>query len=637
MMKPWVLDFRRPLVTVCHFILFGLSIALAFLLRFEFSVPDAVAPILRTALWISAGLKSCVILAFGLDRGWWRFVSIADAGKVLGANCAASAAFVLVTYAVFGKAFPRSVYVIDFLLSFLLTAGLRFAVRLYNESFVHDLSKGNRKGILIYGAGAAGATLAREIKNDRSLGYHVLGFLDDDPNKVGLSIIGIPVLTTGKEVSAVVERFKRKSPPVEEIVIAMPSATNREMREAIAHCRASGIPCKTVPGIGELLSGRILAEQIRKPSLNDLLGREPVRLETERIRSVIEGGTVMVTGGAGSIGSELCRQIAIFQPSRLILFDQAESDLYRIDRELREHWPALDVRPEIGDICDDRRVEGVIRRHSVDTIFHAAAYKHVPMMELNVHEAVKNNILGTWNIVRTAARHSVSRLVLISTDKAVNPTSVMGLTKRVSELIVSAVAAASEKKRVLNYSAVRFGNVLGSNGSVIPLFEAQIAAGGPVTVTHPEVRRYFMTIREAAQLVLQASAMSRGAEIFLLDMGEPIRIADLARNMIRLSGLEPDEDIEIRYIGLRSGEKLWEELTMEGENILPTAHTKINVFDSVQVGIETIQQWLRELEKIISTNDDSRLFNHLQRLVPEYRPATFLTPPARARAQEVGL
>lgn len=617
-MSQWILYFRRCFVVACHTALFATSLSLAFLLRLEFTLSDSMAALLQQSLWACVAVKVGVCLLFGLDHGWWRYVGLPDLRRVFFANCVASLVFAGYAVIVFGRSYPRSVYIIDFLLSFLFTAGARFAVRLYNESFLHDFAKSKSKGVLIYGAGTTGAALVREIKSDRSLGYHVLGLIDDDPKKWGRSMMEVPVLGPGSEVSKFVERFKRQKPNVEEVIMAMPSATSKQMREAVAVCRASGVSCKMVPGMGELLRGQILATQIRKPSLADLLGREPVKLEPNRIRETIERRSVMVTGGAGSIGSELCRQIANFDPRVLVIFDQAESDLYRIELELRDRHPSLNIQAEIGDIREMDRLSEVMRRHGVESIYHAAAYKHVPLMEHNIQEAVKNNVIGTWNVVRAAAARSVSRFVLISSDKAVNPSSIMGVTKRISELIISAVAT-STNGWPHKYVAVRFGNVLGSNGSVIPLFERQIAAGGPVTVTHPEVRRYFMTIREAVQLVLQASTMGKCAEIFLLDMGEPLKIVDVARNMIRLSGLEPDEDIEIKYIGLRPGEKLFEELITDGENIVPTIHEKIKVFESPSVSLESIKRWLREVEELLATGDDTALLVHLQVLVPEYQ------------------
>jgi len=398
----------------------------------------------------------------------------------------------------------------------------------------------------------------------------------------------------------------------------MPSATGRQMREAVAHCRAADVSCKTLPGLGKLLTDQVLTAQIRNVSLEDLLGREQVRMEEQRIQLRIAGRSVLVTGAAGSIGSELCRQIARFKPGRLIALDQAESELFRIDLELREKFPELSLTAEVGDIRDARRIDEIIRQHEVDSVFHAAAYKHVPMMEAHALEAVRNNVLGTWNVVEAAARNRVQNFLMISSDKAVNPTSIMGATKRVAELIVSAAAEGAGRKTT--FVSVRFGNVLGSNGSVVPLFQQQIARGGPVTVTHPNIRRYFMSVQEAVQLVLQASTMGHGSEIFVLDMGEPIRIVDLAQNMIRLAGLTPHEDIEIRMVGLRPGEKLYEELTSQGENIVPTYHEKIKIFKGPNVRAEEIENWIRGLDVLLRRRNPLTVVEHLKQLVPEYRP-----------------
>lgn len=612
-----LLNLRKLLVGFCLCLITTASLTLAFLLRFDFHLPKGTDELLMDSVLIALGVKVTVFLLSQLDRGWWRFVSIADLIRVFVANLVASALFTAVTAAVLGSAYPRSVYFIDFLLCFVSTAAARFAVRLYNESVMRELSKAGSKGLLIYGAGVGGAALARDIRANPSMGYQLLGFLDDDPEKVKTMLLGVPVLGPGRAAARFVERFRNRVPRVDEIIIAMPSATGLQMREALANCRAAGVPCKTVPGLSELLSGTVSARQVRDVSLQDLLGREPVRLEEKRIQEAIAGRAVLVTGGAGSIGSELCRQLAAYGPRVLVIFDQAESDLYRIDLELRVKFPDLNIIAEIGDIADLERVEDTVRANRIESIFHAAAYKHVPMMEAHLFEAVRNNVMGTWNVIQSARRCHVSSFLLISSDKAVNPTSIMGVTKRVGELMVAAMPVdASSAHR---YMAVRFGNVLGSNGSVVPLFQSQIAAGGPVTVTHPEVRRYFMSIREAVQLVLQASTMGKGSEIFLLEMGEPVRIADMARNMIRLSGLVPDEDIEIRYVGLRPGEKLFEELITERENILPTYHEKIKIFRGSLVSQRMMEVWIRETEKLLVRRSRQEMLAHLKTLVPEYQ------------------
>jgi len=450
-----------------------------------------------------------------------------------------------------------------------------------------------------------------------SLGLQAAGFIDDNPLLRSASIMNVRVLGTGRDIARIVERYRNRGANIDEVIIAMPSASGLQMREAHASCRAAGITCRTIPGFKDLLTGKYLSAQIRSISIEDLLGREQIRLEESRIQESIAAKSIMVTGAAGSIGSELCRQAASFIPGKLVLFDQAESELFKMDQELRQKYPGIDIVPVVGDIRDYRTVDDVVRTHAIDCIYHAAAYKHVPMMEAHVVEAVRNNIVGTWNIVRVAQRHRVSNFLMISSDKAVNPTSVMGVTKRIAELIVSAASNGEDNRT--KFVSVRFGNVLGSNGSVVPTFQSQIAAGGPVTVTHPDMRRYFMSIREAVLLVLQASTMGKGSEIFVLDMGEPIRVLDLAYNMIQLAGLTPDEDIEVRITGLRPGEKLFEEIALDGENMMPTYHEKIRIFSGTVVESDFLSTWMDQLQLLISRRDTDRILGHIEALVPEYR------------------
>src|SRR5579872_318688 len=527
---------RRLWIMLCHSVLIVISLALGFLLRFDFSIPALEVHRLWIGLALVVPIKMLVFSGAGLNRGWWRLVGMPDLARVLLGNLIGSVGFAAASWLVQGGSFPRSVYFIDFIICFLGTGGIRFAVRFYSEVVVvGKFTQPVSKNILIYGAGMAGMTLLRELRANPALGK-VVGFLDDNPQKKRLVLLGTRVLGNGRDITRIVSRLKKRGQEIEEIILAIPSASGRQIRDAVANARAAGLKCKILPTIGEMLTGKVLSAQIRDLCLEDLLGREPVQLETDKIRSHVAGKVVMVTGGAGSIGSELCRQLARFDPKSLIIFDQAESELYRIDLELRSSYPSLDIIPAIGDIQDPERVDAVIRTHQVDSMFHAAAYKHVPMMESHLLEAVKNNVLGTWNVIEAAARHHVDSFLMISSDKAVNPTTIMGLTKRAAEIIVSAMPVSQANTK---FVSVRFGNVLGSNGSVVPRFKEQIAAGGPVTVTHPDMRRYFMTIPEATQLVLQASTMgSGGSEIFVLEMGEPVRIVDLARNMIRLSGFE---------------------------------------------------------------------------------------------------
>jgi FlaA1/EpsC-like NDP-sugar epimerase len=602
----------------CHLAVVALSVTAAFLLRFDLSLPADVIPILKEALLIAILVKLPVFDWSGFYRSLRRFVSIPDLYLVFLGNLAGSVFFAALSMFWIGPAMPRSVLIIDAILCFVATALVRFSVRIRNATF-REHSTVERTGILIYGAGSAGAELVREIHANRFSRYQVKGFLDDDPLKQGARIMGIPVLGSGREAVSVVRHLNRRKPTVGEIVIAMPSATGAQMRESLANCRAARIPCKTVPGIDELLSGRVLYTQVRNPAVQDLLGRQQVRLDEAQVQASIAGRSVMVTGAAGSIGSEICRQVARFHPARLIAFDQAESDLFRIENELRDKYPDLELVPALGNIREADRLSEVMLRHGVESIFHAAAYKHVPMMESHVLEAVRNNVLGTWNLVRAARAHNARSLLMISSDKAVNPICVMGATKRVCERIVSASYPGNAQTRCVS---VRFGNVLGSNGSVVPMFQEQIAAGGPIKVTHPEARRFFMTISEAVSLVVQASTRSQGSEIFVLDMGEPIRIVDLAENMIRLAGKVPYEEIDIQFTGLRPGEKLIEEIRAQSEGLIATSSEKMHVIREQPLVWDRVDGWIGELKRLIAARREPEIIAHLQQLVPEYSPAT---------------
>lgn len=610
---------RRLMLAGLHGLLIVFAMVLAFLLRFEYSLPREAAPVLSMAVWLAVVVKLPVFVLRRHDRGGWQYAGLVDLRRLLGTNVLASAALAGVAVWGLGAGFPRSILGIDFLLCFLATAGLRFSVRLYREGLAREWqARGPAKGVLIYGAGQAGLAIAKEIRSNPSLGYQVVGLLDDSPAKQGATLAGATVLGTGREAALVVDLARRSHRPVAEILIAMPSAGAEQMREAVANCRAAGVAVQTMPGVGELLTGRVLMSRVREVAVVDLLGREPVELDEAMIREQLAGRCVLVTGAGGSIGSEICRQVAGYGPRRLVLLDQAESDLFRIHLELLERLPGERLAPAVADICDAQRLDELVREHGVEVMVHAAAYKHVPMMECHLFEAVRNNVIGTYNLVEAAARHGVARFLMISTDKAVNPTNIMGLTKRAAELLVT--ARATQEGRT-EYVAVRFGNVLGSNGSVIPLFRKQIAAGGPITVTHPEMQRYFMTIPEAVQLVLQASAMGKGGEIFVLDMGAPVKIVDLARNMARLSGKTPGVDIEIRYTGLRPGEKLYEELTAEGEDFQPTHHNKIKIYRGQRLARGRLRDWMEQVRGSIARRDEAQLLGLLKDLVPEYQPS----------------
>jgi FlaA1/EpsC-like NDP-sugar epimerase len=600
----------------CHVTAVALSLTAAFLLRFDLTLPAATVPILKEALLIAILVKLPVFDLLGFYRGLRRFVGIPDLYQVFLSNVAGSALFIAVSIFWIGPSMPRSVLLIDAVLCFIATALVRFSARISQEAF-SDRSASDRTGILIYGAGAMGAELVREIRSKRCTRYEVRGFLDDDPAKRYARILGIPVLGSGRQAASIVQHLNRRKLVVGEIIIALPSATGPQMREALGNCRAARIPCKTVPGIDELLSGRILCAQVRNPSVQDLLGRQQVRLDDAHVQKSVAGRSILVTGAAGSIGSELCRQVARLHPACLVAFDQAESDLFRLENEIREKYPQLELVAAVGNIREMDRISEVLLHYQVESVFHAAAYKHVPMMESHIVEAVHNNILGTWNLVRAARAQNVQRLLMISSDKAVNPICVMGATKRVCERIVSARCPVAATTRCVS---VRFGNVLGSNGSVVPIFQAQIDAGGPVRVTHPEARRYFMTIAEAVSLVLQASTKSEGSEVFVLDMGEPVRIVDLAENMIRLAGKVPYEDIDIEFTGLRPGEKLIEELRGNSERLMIMATGKMQVIRERPIPWDTIEQWVVELKRLIAGRRELEIVAHIQALVPEFKP-----------------
>jgi FlaA1/EpsC-like NDP-sugar epimerase len=509
---------------------------------------------------------------------------------------------------------PRSVYILDWLLCCLLTLGARLTVRVVYASRRANGAEGVQTRTLIYGAGTAGQALLWELRQNQSLMCEVVGFIDDDPLKAYLILQGKPVLGTGEALVAAV-----RTHAVKRVLIAVPSATGPQMVRILKLALDAGAEYKMVPGLGDLIQGTDLGKQIRDVAVEDILGRRPVHLDQSSIRERIEGKVVLVTGAAGSIGSELCRQIARFRPLALIGFDEAETPLFHLGREMSRNFPDLVFHSEIGNITRPDTLQRVMLHHQPTILYHAAAYKHVPMMERHVFAAVENNILGTWQVARAAAKYGVEDFVMISTDKAVRPTSMMGATKRVAELVIGAF----QKEYGTKFVAVRFGNVLGSNGSVVPIFKDQIAAGGPVTVTHPEMRRYFMTIPEAAQLVLQAFSIGTGGEVFVLDMGEPVKIVDLARNLILLSGLQPDRDIKIQFTGVRPGEKLFEELNLQHECLVPTSHSKIRSY----VGHHTldamqIKEVMHRLQQIIEEQDVTSLLLLLKELIPDYNPGS---------------
>jgi FlaA1/EpsC-like NDP-sugar epimerase len=606
---------RRILIWATQAGIFAASAVAAFLLRFDFSVPAFYFRYIPYALAIWLPVKFVVFYAAKLDRGFWRYLSAIDLIRISVANViASSVGFFLIRWLA-PPGFPRSLYVLDLMVCFFGTCGLRLLARTTSRfSSQYRNGKASLKRALIYGAGDAGNTLLREIRNNSRLAYRVCGFIDDDSTKVGLRFAGVPVLGTGDTITAIVARHR-----ITIILIAIPSATGAEMTRILELCQVAGAEFKTVPGLGEVIEERGLAGQIREVAVEDLLGRTPVHLEEGSIRSTLEGKVVLVTGAAGSIGFELCRQIARFHPAGIVGLENAESALFEIDREMRQSFPHVSFHPEIGSIQNRDRLNEIFGHYKPSVVYHAAAYKHVPLMETHAFEAIENNVFGSYNVAVAAAEHGVEDFLLISSDKAVRPTNVMGATKRVAELILMGLQNGGTK-----YVAVRFGNVLGSNGSVIPIFKKQIAAGGPVTVTHADMRRFFMTIPEACQLVLQSLAIGKGGQICVLDMGQPVKIVDLARHLILLSGLRPEEDIKIEFTGMRPGEKLSEELTTMLEDTVPSKHDKIRIFVGNGVPEHDIRTSLETLREICEARDIGRLVVALKELVPDYNPSVHL-------------
>lgn len=606
--------FRWLFVTGAELAAFAVAGVAAFLLRFDFFIPAGASRQLRLALAVWIVAKLLVFGALRVDRTSWRYVGVYDLRRLAVANMAGSALGYIGIRLLSPPGFPRSLFLLDLVVCLSLTVGMRVAVRISVELWRQGHRSSERRRALVYGAGAAGIALVREIHANLSLPYTVVGYVDDNPQKHGLTIGGVQVFSDGAHLKRVAERHG-----VEVVLIAIPSASGAEMVTILERCRTAEVEFKTVPGLGELLDGSGLAHQIRDVAVEDLLGRSTVQLEQERIRTKLEGRTVLVTGAAGSIGSELCRQIARFRPAELVAFDAAETPLFLVEQEMARTFPDVQFLAEIGNVRDSGRLTEVFERHRPSVVYHAAAYKHVPMMEAHCFEAIQNNVFGTLNVAMAAIESGAEDFVMISTDKAVKPTNVMGASKRIAELVIRSLQNGETK-----FVSVRFGNVLGSNGSVIPIFKEQIARGGPVTVTSPEMRRFFMTIPEASQLVLQASTMGEGGEIFVLDMGQPVRILDLARNLILLSGLRPGEDIQIEFTGVRPGEKLYEELHTLTEGTLPTGHTKIKAFQGASVPWERMEQELKNLRELCTKRDFGQLVLTMRGLVADYNPSTNL-------------
>ena len=601
---------RKIGLVVLDIISINAAVLLSFLVEYEGTIPFDIKKnlLLICAVFTSTGIP--VYYLFHHYNNLWRYASINELIMIVSA-CLTSVLAAYICCSILFPPMPLSVYLLYCFFSMFFVGSIRLNYRLLRRLRVIISSNGvsDSKRVMIVGAGEAGAMVIKELNNHPEMGLKPVAVIDDDMTKHRSKILGVPVYGGRESIKKVAEEGN-----IDEIIVAIPSAPKDEIRKILNECKKTKCKLRTLPGIYELIDGKVTIKHIRDVQIEDLLGREPVKVDIEEISQYLNDQVVLVTGGGGSIGSELCRQIARFGPQRLLILDIYENNAYMLHRELLRRYPHLNQKVVIASVQDRPRMEAIFKQHRPQIVFHAAAHKHVPLMESNPTEAIKNNVFGTMNVAECADKYGAKRFVLISTDKAVNPTNIMGATKRIAEMIIQSMNASSNTEFV----AVRFGNVLGSNGSVIPIFKKQIEEGGPVTVTHPEINRYFMTIPEAVQLVIQAGAMAKGGEIFVLDMGEPVKIVDLARDLIRLSGLEPDVDIEIKYIGLRPGEKLYEELLLNEEGITATKYKKIYIAKPTFHNGETFEKELSNLKELLF-NSNAEVKDVIKRLVPNYK------------------
>ncbi|MGB3366782.1 MAG: nucleoside-diphosphate sugar epimerase/dehydratase [Acidaminobacteraceae bacterium] len=603
----------RQMFLVCMDVgLLFVSYIMAFLLRFEFDINGVVAnsffTILLSNILILLLIKVLIFKLLSMYDSLWKYASVEEAFQIILAMFVATASTALYLH-LRGFYLPRSIYIITLMVDTFLIGGFRFSYRglrrFKDMDFKTIGSKG--KNILIIGAGDAGISTVKEIRRNPSINYNVVGFIDDDKSKHGQKILGAKVFGGRNEIEKIVLNKR-----VDEVIISIPSANKKDIREIVDICSDLDCTLKTLPALSELIDGKVVVSDIRNIKIEDLLGRDEIELDTSGISEFLSGKTVLVTGGGGSIGSELCRQIMKYNPKKLMILDIYENTTYEIQLELKRAYPDMDITVLIASVRDKVRLDNIFEKYRPEVVFHAAAHKHVPLMEDSPFEAIKNNVFGTYNVAEMADKYSAQKMILISTDKAVNPTNIMGSSKRIAELIVQSknINSATE------YVAVRFGNVLGSNGSVIPLFKRQIEAGGPVTVTHKDVTRFFMTIPEATQLVIQAGSIAKGGEIFILDMGESVKIIDLAKDVITLSGLRPYEDIDIEIIGLRPGEKLYEELLLSEEGVDLTHHKSIFVAMPYSGDVAEFYENLKKLELIIDKVSKADLIKEIKTFVP---------------------
>ena len=606
------LIFRIILLVLMDMLIITAAGPLAIYVRYNlFFEPQAIEFIENIFQYLPVNLILTVIVfaAFRLYQGIWKYASASDLVNIILA-CLVSAVTQTVGMTLMGLRFPRSY---PFMYFAVLTAGIsifRFTYRIiaYFRQKQQGLIKEGKTNTMIVGAGEAGNTLLKELQNSKFVEQNVCCLVDDDPGKIGKYLRGVLVAGNRKDICRLAEEYH-----IDEIMIAIPSASHAEIQELLDICSQTSCKLKVLPGIYQLVNGEVSVSKLRNVEIEDLLGREPIDTQVESIMGYVSGKVVLVTGGGGSIGSELCRQIARHEPRQLVIFDIYENNAYDIQQELKRDYPELNLVVLIGSVRNTHRINGVFEKYHPQIVYHAAAHKHVPLMEDSPNEAIKNNVMGTYKTAQAADKYGVSRFVLISTDKAVNPTNIMGASKRLCEMVIQMMNNRSKTEFV----AVRFGNVLGSNGSVIPLFKKQIEEGGPVTVTHPDIIRYFMTIPEAVSLVLQAGARAKGGEIFVLDMGKPVKILDLALNLIRLSGLKPYEDIDIVFTGLRPGEKLYEELLMDEEGLQSTDNKLIHIGKPIDFDEELFIHQLEELDEL-SRMDSPKIKEKVMEVVPTY-------------------
>lgn len=612
--------FKKNYLMILDILIVNFTTLFALYLRFDWNIPS-----IHIRFYYSMIVPMCILIIvtnsiFDLYSSLWKYAGVEEMVATVKSVTLFSLGNFIIEFLFLHKTLgyelyrmPFSIMIISWMLNVVIIGGSRFIFRIVNSM---EISVNNniceQRNALVIGAGDAGNLLIKELKKHSEVQGYPVAVIDDDESKIGKKISGVPIIGGRHEIPSAIEKYN-----IQEIIMAIPTIDISDKKEIFDICKKFNVRIKTIPGIYEIVDGKVNISKIRDINIEDLLGRDPIVLDMQGIDKYIKNKVVLVTGGGGSIGSELCRQVAKFKPKKIIILDIYENNAYDLQMEFNLTYPNLDKEVVITSVRDKNKLEQVFGRFKPDVVFHAAAHKHVPLMEANPSEVIKNNILGTLNVAECADKFSVERFVMISTDKAVNPTNIMGASKRVCEMIIQAI----NNKSKTEFVAVRFGNVLGSNGSVIPLFKREIANGGPVTVTHPEINRFFMTIPEAAQLVIQAGSIAKGGEIFVLDMGKPVKIVDLAKDLIRLSGLEPDKDIKIKFTGLRPGEKLYEELLMDSEELDKTVHNKIFVGKIQNFDFDELKKNIYELRDIANSGEDEEIFQAVSKLVPTYKRA----------------